>query len=106
MALKKLSSDAFRGETSEGKWVICFGAQWCVPCKQVEPILEDISEDNDFQGISFAKLDIEQSHDIARQFFIYSVPAILFMNNGSIESMHNGSISKYNLKEKVVSLLK
>jgi thioredoxin len=61
--------------------VVDFWANWCAPCHTMTPILRSLSgkfEDR----ITFAKVDIQNSHDLAQQFGVKSIPTLILFRNG------------------------
>ena len=61
--------------------VVDFWADWCGPCKMQEPVLEALDELYDGQ-VKFASLDVDQHQEIAQQFEIMSIPALVIFKNG------------------------
>lgn len=58
-----------------------FYAQWCMPCKILTPILEEVA--SGYSGkVKFAKLDIDDARDTSMQNKIMGVPSILFFKDG------------------------
>jgi thioredoxin 1 len=62
--------------------VVCFGAEWCGPCKALQPKLNDLS--NNYPNIKFIKVDIEKCPEVADKFNIASVPTTLILKDCSI----------------------
>ena len=61
--------------------VVDFSATWCGPCKMLAPVLEKISEE--MKGkVDFFKADVDKNPNLARQFAIQSIPALIFLKNG------------------------
>ena len=55
-------------------------AEWCVPCRNVEPIIEELAEE--YQGkIVFSKLNIDENAKTAEKYQIMSIPMFLILNN-------------------------
>ena len=56
--------------------VVDFYADWCVPCKRLEPILRDIAQY--YHGeVDFYRIDVDEKPDIANTFLIRSIPYLL-----------------------------
>lgn len=70
-------------ETVNSKEVVLvdFYATWCGPCKMLAPILEQVNEEIPDNAL-IAKLDIDNSLDIAKQFGVMSVPTMIVFKNG------------------------
>lgn len=52
-----------------------FYAEWCGPCKQQEPILEQLKEK--YPGINFEKIDVDENPEEAENYGVRSVPTII-----------------------------
>ena len=61
--------------------MIDFFANWCGPCKMLSPILEQIVTGGEVD-VTIAKLDIDESLEIAKQFGVMSVPTMIIFKNG------------------------
>jgi len=73
--------------------LVDFWADWCDPCKILEPILDELaSESRD--SWSLVKIDTDASKEIASQFNIMGVPAIRIFRNGELIAKYNGLMWK------------
>ncbi|MEM7697683.1 MAG: thioredoxin [Verrucomicrobiota bacterium] len=88
MSATVLNSDSFK-ETltnSEVPVLIDFYADWCGPCKMLGPVIDKIAEQQGGEAV-VAKVDIQASPDLAREFQITSIPALMVFKNGeAVES--------------------
>lgn len=64
---------------ANNKVVFDFYADWCAPCKMMEPILEDVEKTTD---IKIVKVDVEKESDLARLFGVQSIPTMVFYKDG------------------------
>ena len=79
--------------------LVDFGAPWCGPCKQLDPIMDELAVDFDGR-LKIAKVDIQESPDIATQFGVMAVPTLLFMKSGEVQEQVMGNApSKANLEK-------
>ena len=84
--------------------MIDFWAEWCIPCKKIAPIIDELAEQ--FEGrVKIGKYNVEDSSDISTEFGIRNIPTILFFKDGKLVDKNVGSISKSNLEEKINALL-
>jgi thioredoxin len=73
--------------------IIDFYADWCMPCKMVAPVLEELSKE--YEGkINIYKIDTEQEKELAGAFGIRSIPSILFCPKDGQPQMANGALPK------------
>jgi thioredoxin 1 len=82
-----------------------FYADWCGPCKMIEPTIHKLSEE--YQGkVKFVKVDTDANQELAAQFGIMSIPTVMFFSKGKVEDIVIGAVPASVLKSKVESLLK
>jgi len=98
MTTIKISDESFDEEViKKGKPILVdFWAEWCAPCKQLGPILEEISEEYK-EKITIGKLDVDENPEIAGKFQIRGIPTILYFNNGELIDTKVGISSKDDL---------
>lgn len=67
--------------TKEGLTLVDFWAEWCGPCKMMNPVLEELEKD--YQGkVEFAKVDVDKYQDLAMEYKIMSIPAMILFKDG------------------------
>mmetsp|Transcript_39798 Transcript_39798/g.62255 ORF Transcript_39798/g.62255 Transcript_39798/m.62255 type:complete len:135 (-) Transcript_39798:434-838(-) len=89
----------------DGKAVLYFTAKWCGPCRRIAPVFEDISEQENTKGITFAKIDVDENSQAAQAVRIKSVPFFIFTNKGTeVNSFAGADVGM--LEESVESLAK
>ncbi|HHT03882.1 MAG TPA: thioredoxin [Bacteroidales bacterium] len=78
---------------SEKLVVLDFWAQWCGPCRQITPIIDELSVEYDGRVV-IGKVNVDESNDITSQFSIRNIPTILFLKNGEVVDKLVGAQSK------------
>ncbi len=76
--------------------IIDFWAPWCGPCKAMTPIFDDLA--TEFSNVTFAKVNIDNSSDIARKYNIRGIPTFVVVKNGEVVSLKTGSVGKEPLR--------
>ncbi len=85
--------------------VVDFYADWCGPCKVIEPVIHKLSEE--YQGkVKFVKVDTDANQELAVQFGIMSIPTVMFFSKGKVEDIVIGAVPSSVLKMKVEALAK
>ncbi len=84
--------------------IIDFYADWCGPCKQIAPILEELSEE--FAGkINIYKVNTEVEQELAGAFGVKSIPSMLFCPGEGQPQMAVGALPKESLIQAINDVL-
>ena len=85
--------------------VVDFYADWCGPCKMIEPLIHQLSEE--YAGrVKFVKVDTDANQELAMQFGIMSIPTVMFFAKGKVEDIVIGAVPPSVLKSKLENLTK
>jgi len=98
MSTIQISDDTFEEDViKKGQPILVdFWAEWCGPCKQIGPILEEIS--NEYSDkITIGKLDVDENPETPGKFQIRGIPTMLLFNNGELIDTKVGMSSKADL---------
>jgi len=81
MSALHLTSDSFDGAIGAGRVLVDFWAAWCMPCRMIAPIIEELAEE--YKGsVTVAKVDIDDESALAARYGIMSIPTVILFNNG------------------------
>ncbi len=84
--------------------VVEFGAEWCRPCKALEPVLKKLAGEWGDKA-SLMQVDVDAAQDLAQKFMIMSVPTIMLFVNGEPVERLSGLQSEDKLRKKFASHL-
>lgn len=84
--------------------IVDFWAEWCMPCKVIEPIIEELA--SEYEGrVKMAKVDVDVNQEIAASLGIRSIPMLIFFKGGEHVDQVIGTVPKKVVTEKLEKLL-
>jgi thioredoxin 1 len=98
----ELRDDSFKEEVlkSDKPVIVDFWATWCMPCKMIAPIVEEIA--NEHKGrYKIAKLNIDDAMDVATSLSVMNIPTLIFFNKGGEVARMVGAVSKRDILKKI-----
>ena len=72
--------------------LVDFWAEWCGPCKTMHPIFSRVSKK--YNHVRFARLNVDNSQDIARKFGVQSIPTFIMFKYGEIMQQMVGAVGE------------
>ena len=104
MALINITDEEFEDSIlkNSGVCLVDFWAEWCGPCKQISPILEEIAAEEN-NAITIAKINIDENPRIATDYGIRSIPTMLLFSNGELKDTKVGVLPKQELNDWIKS---
>jgi thioredoxin 1 len=100
MSTVSVTDDTFEQSVlrADGPVLVDFWAEWCGPCKQIAPALEQISDE--LAGVmTVAKLNIEDSPMTPGKYGVRGIPTMMLFRNGQMASMKVGALPKQKILE-------
>ncbi len=104
MPSKPVSDDSFASDVlaAEGTVLVDFWAEWCGPCKQIGPSLEEIS--NEMAGkITVAKINIDENPMTPSKYGVRGIPTLMLFKDGQVAATKVGALPKGKLVEWIQS---
>ena len=84
--------------------LVDFSAEWCGPCKHLNPIIEKLADDYNGKAV-VAHVDVDNAQQTAMKFRIMSVPTVMFFKNGEVQDQSIGLVPEKVLTTKIDALL-
>ena len=105
MAVTDVTEKTFVDEVlmAPGLVVVDYWADWCAPCKQMAPILDELAAE--FGEVKFVKVDTNTNPNLAAEQGVLSLPTLQFFHGGRVEKSLTGGKTKNALKKAINELI-
>ena len=87
--MREIEEKDFESEVKEGVTLVDFFATWCMPCRMMGQILEDIAQELG-DKVKIVKVDVDKNENLARQYGVMSIPTLYIFKDGKDEEKHIG----------------
>jgi thioredoxin 1 len=100
MSITHVSDKSFEQDVlkADKPVLVDYWAPWCGPCKQIAPILEELSRDYDGR-LQIAKIDVDDNPETATRYGIRGIPSLLLYKGGEVIATKVGAVSKSQLAQ-------
>lgn len=102
---KQINDNNFESEVLQnaGVVVVDFYADWCMPCKMLAPVIEEI--EGELKEAKFVKINVDDSPVTANTYRVASIPTIKIFKNGELKDSKVGFNPKEVIKEAIEEVL-
>ena len=100
MSTQKVSDDSFQADVldSSEPVIVDFWAEWCGPCKQIAPALEEIANEMG-DKVKVAKVNVDENPSTPSKYGVRGIPTLILFKNGEVASTQVGALPKGKIQE-------
>lgn len=107
MAETILTDQNFKQEVLDANDLVLvdFYADWCGPCKALEPILDELAKDYEGKPVRITRMNVDQNPQTPAQYQVMSIPNMVLFKSGKAEKQMVGLQDKKVIAEEIDKLL-
>lgn len=101
----EITDSTFKSEIrkSDLPAIVDFWAEWCMPCKVMSPVIDEIAKE--FEGkIKIGKINVDENTQTATDLTVMNIPTLVFFKSGEEAGRVTGVVQKKDLLKKITEL--
>ena len=83
--------------------VIDFWASWCMPCRMLSPVIEELAKEQ--KSVTFGKLNVDLNRATPMKFGVMSIPTLLYFKGGRLVDKTIGALPKIAIKNRLEKIV-
>ena len=100
--MRKVTYTEFKElQNGNNKVFVDFYADWCGPCKMMEPVLDDVSSAMKDTGVVFVKVNADEERELSAEFGVRGIPTFVMIDDGDIKQKFSGVRGKGDLTDTI-----
>ncbi len=102
----EITKDNFQQEVLDSAIpvLVDFWATWCMPCQMVAPVMDELAQE--YAGkLKVGKVNVDKEGELAAQYSVMSIPALLFFKNGKVVDTVIGAVPKGFLIDRIKKII-
>lgn len=100
--MKKVTYTEFKElQNGNNKVFVDFYADWCGPCKMMEPVLDDVSSAMRDTGVVFVKVNADEERELSAEFGVRGIPTFVMIDDGETKEKFSGVRGKGDLTDTI-----
>ncbi len=96
--IKHITDDSFDSDVlqSDKLVLVDYWAEWCGPCKQIAPILDELSKDYG-ERLQVTKMNVDENREVPNKYGIRGIPTLMLFKGGQLVATKVGALPKAQL---------